>query len=58
MLLQWKTKELGEAGARNDDYRAALREVKQGVSEAIISEQVPPGYHATIQKYFDSLPEK
>jgi hypothetical protein len=58
MLLQWKTKEVGETGARVDDYRDILRQVKQGVSEAIISEQVPAGYHATIQKYFDSLPEK
>ena len=24
----------------------------------IVSEQVPPGYHAAIQKYFDTLPEK
>jgi len=58
MLLQWKTKEVGESGARAEDYREGIRQVKQGVSEAIVSEQVPPGYHATIQKYFDSLPEK
>jgi hypothetical protein len=32
--------------------------VKQGVAEAIRSEQVPPGYHTTIQKYFDRLGEK
>jgi hypothetical protein len=58
MLLQWKTKEVGETGARVDEYRDVVRQVKQGVSEAIASEQVPPGYHATIQKYFDALPEK
>ena len=58
MLLQWNTKEVGETGGRLDDYRDAVRQVKQSVSEAIVSEQVPPGYHATIQKYFDSLPEK
>ena len=57
-LLQWKTKEVGDTGARAEDYREALRDVKQRVSEAIVAEQVPPGYHATIQKYFDSLPEK
>jgi hypothetical protein len=32
--------------------------VKQGVSEAIRNERVPPGYHGAIQKYFDNLPEK
>ena len=57
-LLQWKTKEVGETGARAEDYREAVRDVKQRVSEAIVAEQVPPGYHSAIQKYFDSLPEK
>ena len=49
---------MGPTGARTEDYREAVREVKQGVSEAIVAEQVPPGYHTAIQKYFDSLPEK
>jgi hypothetical protein len=57
-LLQWKTKELGPTGTRTTEYRDAVRQVKQGVSEAIASEQVPPGYHTAIQKYFDALPEK
>ncbi len=57
-LLQWKTNEVGETGARAEDYREAIRDVKQRVSEAIVAEQVPPGYHATIQKYFDAFPEK
>ena len=57
-LLQWKTKEVGETGARAEDFREAIRDVKQRVSEAIVAEQVPPGYHGAIQKYFDSLPEK
>ena len=57
-LLQWKTSEVGETGARAEDFREAVRDVKQRVSEAIAAEQVPPGYHNAIQKYFDSLPEK
>jgi hypothetical protein len=57
-LLQWKTKELGPTGTRTEEYRDAVRQVKQGVSEAIVVEQVPPGYHTAIQKYFDALPEK
>jgi hypothetical protein len=57
-LLQWKTQEMGPTGARTEEYREAVRQVKQGVSEAIAAEQVPPGYHTAIQKYFDTLPEK
>ena len=57
-LLQWKTQETGPTGARTEDYKAAVQQVKQGVSEAIAAEQVPPGYHQAIQKYFDTLPAK
>lgn len=57
-LLQWKTQELGPRGARPEDYQEAVKQVKQGVSEAIAAEQVPPGYHGAIQKYFDSIPAK
>jgi hypothetical protein len=57
MLLQWKVDETGPTGARAEDYRNAVRQVKQGVSEAITNEQVPPGYHEAIQKYFDTLPD-
>jgi hypothetical protein len=58
LLLQWKTKEVGETGARAEEFREGVQRVKQGVSEAIQQEQVPPGYHEAIKKYFDSLPEK
>jgi chemotaxis protein histidine kinase CheA len=58
LLLEWKTKEVGETGARTEDYRDAVAQVKQGVAEAIQQEQVPPGYHDAIKRYFDTLPEK
>ncbi len=58
MLLEWKTKEVGDTGNRGEEFREAVREVKQGVSEAIQQEQVPPGYHEAIKKYFDTLPAK
>ncbi len=58
MLLEWKTKEVGETGARTEEYQAAVRGVQQGVAEAIQQEQVPPGYHEAIKRYFDSLPAK
>lgn len=58
LLLEWKTKEVGETGARTEEYRDAVQQVKQGVAEAIQQEQVPPGYHQAIQRYFDTLPER
>lgn len=58
MLLEWKTKEVGDTGARAAEYRDNIQRVKQGVSEAIQQEQVPPGYHEAIKKYFDALPER
>jgi hypothetical protein len=58
LLMQWKEEGVGETGQKAADYEQAIRAVKQGVAEAIRSEQVPPGYHGTIQKYFDRIPEK
>ena len=58
MLLEWKSKDVSESGAREEEFRDAVRGVKQGVSEALQAEQVPPGYHDAIKKYFDTLPEK
>lgn len=36
-------------------YRSAIQQVKQGVNEAILQEQVPPGYVDGIKRYFDAL---
>ena len=58
MLMQWKTKGLGRRGRAREDFLRSVREVKQGVSEAIRREQVPPGYHDAIRKYFDSIKEE
>ena len=56
LLMQWKDEGVGDIGKRSADYEAAVRAVKEGVAEAIRNEQVPPGYHSAIQKYFDRLP--
>ncbi len=56
-LLSWKTKGLSAPGQATEAYVEAVREVKQGVSEAILSEQVPPGYHEAIKKYFATIAE-
>jgi len=58
LLMQWKEEGVGDTGEKAVQYQQAVRAVKQGVAEAIRSEQVPPGYHAAIQKYFDRLEEK
>ena len=57
VLLSLKTKGLGERNEVKTEYRQALRSVKQGVSEAILQEQIPPGYKDAIQQYFDSIDE-
>jgi len=56
LLLQWKTRELADAGQAREEYDRAARQVRDGVGEAIVRENVPPGYHTGIQKYFDNLP--
>ena len=54
-LMQWKTQEEADKGESKLDYKKAVDAVKQGVSEAILSEQIPPGYHEAIKKYFDQV---
>ena len=58
LLMQWKDDGVGETGQRTEDYQAAVRAVKESVAEAIRNEQVPPGYHPAIQKYFDRIPSE
>ncbi len=55
ILFSQKQKGLGEKGAAQGEYRSLAQQVKQGVADALEQEQVPPGYHRSIQKYFDAL---
>ena len=55
ILMEWETKELAEAGKVSLEYLQTVRKVQQGVSQAILQEQVPAGYHRSIQKYFDTI---
>ncbi|MBI1346920.1 hypothetical protein GC163_11600 [bacterium] len=55
VLLSMKSKGQGERGNVAVDYQQLVNQVKLGVSEAILQEQVPPGYHDQIKKYFDAL---
>jgi hypothetical protein len=54
-LLSWKTKGMSETGEFKKNVASSLQKVKQGVSEAIKKEQVPPGYVDGIKKYFDNI---
>lgn len=58
MLMKWKTRGLSDSGEVKEKYLRSVKEVKQGVSEAILHEQVPPGYHEAIKKYFDTMGKK
>ncbi len=55
VLLSLQTKGLSDTGEAEENYAKSISDVKQGVSEAILQEQVPPGYHEEIKKYFDTL---
>jgi hypothetical protein len=57
VLLTLKTKGMGEHADVKEAYRSAVRDVKQGLSEAILREEIPPGYHEGIKGYFDSIEE-
>jgi hypothetical protein len=54
-LMQWKTNGPADKGVAQEDYQRSLREVQQGVSEALLHEQLPPGYQEAVKKYFDTL---
>ena len=55
VLLSMQTKGLSDTGEAEQNYTGQLEQIRQGVSEAILQEQVPPGYHEEIKKYFDTL---
>lgn len=55
VLMSMKSRGLGERGNANIDYQTLIQQVQQGSSEAILQEQIPPGYHDGIKSYFDTL---
>lgn len=57
MLLTMKGRGVSEPGQAVVDYRQYMEEIKQGVSEAMLHEQIPPAYHDAVRKYFDSIGE-
>jgi hypothetical protein len=55
MLMEWKTREVSETGPAREEYLRAVQDVRQQASEAVVQEQIPPGYQAAIKQYFDTL---
>ena len=54
-LMSMKSKGEAERGERTTEYDAAVGALREGLDEAIVAEDVPPGYHDRIKGYFDSL---
>jgi hypothetical protein len=55
ILMEWKTREVTEAGPAREEYLRAVQDVRQRASEAIVQEQIPPGYQSAIKRYFDTF---
>jgi len=55
MLMEWKTREVSETGPAREEYLRAVQDVRQQASEAIVQEQIPPGYQSAIKTYFDTF---
>jgi len=54
-LLSMRTSSVAEPGEAVLDYQQYVEQVKQGVSEAILHEQIPPAYYEAVRGYFDSI---
>jgi len=55
ILLSIEKHAVPEAGEARVEYEERLREVQEGVSEAVVNEEIPPAYHDAVKSYFDSL---
>jgi hypothetical protein len=55
IILNLKVQGLADPGEAALNYKTYVDQVKQGVSEAILHEQVPPAYQDAVQGYFDSM---
>ena len=52
ILASLKIPELALPGEIKMDYKTALADLQRAIAEAIETEDVPPGYRETIEKYF------
>ena len=54
-LMELKTKGLSDAGEVEDQFREGISTIRSELSEVMEQENIPPGYHEQIKKYFDDL---
>lgn len=52
ITMSWKVKGMGKKGAAEINYNQNVKKVEQDVNEAILKEEIPPGYHDAIKQYF------
>ena len=57
VLLSMKVKGVSQSGDTKREYQNLVREVQDGLSEALELEEIPPGYVPGIKKYFNTLSE-
>ena len=55
ILMQWQTDESADKGRAAVNVDQQIRELREGVSEAVLNERIPPAYHDGIRRYFDAL---
>jgi len=55
VLLSIKAQGITDPGQAVLQYRQSMQQIRQGLNEAILHEQVPPAYHEAIRKYFDAM---
>lgn len=58
LLLEIGSRGAGDLGERRAEFAAQVEVLRQRASEAIQQEEVPPGYHGAIRRYFDSLQQR
>jgi tetrahydromethanopterin S-methyltransferase subunit B len=55
VILEWRTRGVATTGEADVNYEQSIAEVRQNVSEAILQEDIPAGYHDDIREYFDTI---
>jgi hypothetical protein len=55
ILMRWNVKGMGKIGTVDENYKGTVEKVKRDANEAILKEEVPPGYHDAIKRYFKDM---
>jgi hypothetical protein len=55
ILMKWKVQEVADSGEAKRAYAEGVKAIKEGLDEAMLREEVPPGDHDTVKRYFDAM---